>query len=178
MLELDQLRARIQTVRDMSKIQCEDGNWNYSSYMRGLANGLIAAVAALDGEAPEFKDELDGELQIGIRSYFRDFCDWIEMYRGAQVYVLDEDDEMVVACPRFDLMYEDFQASWKDNLDTSDSLRRIQRGQRNILSDRFRTDWRIRIVSWLGVAVMRLGLRIHYAEMRMRKCKVIEVKNG
>lgn len=182
MLELNQLKERVEKVRDMLKIQCTDGNWDFSAYMRGLANGLIMAVAVLDGTEPEFKEAIPGELRLGIKSCFKDFCSWIEQHRGAQVYILNEEDELVVAVPCFDQMYNDFELSWLKDLEASTALMTIQRNQTiakrsDFMKARFRTDWRIRLVSALGFAVMRLGLRINSVEMRMRKSKVIEVED-
>ena len=36
------------------KIQCSHGNWNYSAYMMGLANGLLIAKSVMTGEVAEF----------------------------------------------------------------------------------------------------------------------------
>ena len=38
------------------KVQCSDGNWNYSEYMHGMANGLICARAILTGQEPIYLD--------------------------------------------------------------------------------------------------------------------------
>ena len=46
--ELGTLRKRINIVMNQAAIQCDDGNWNYSDYMRGLANGLLLAKSDLD----------------------------------------------------------------------------------------------------------------------------------
>lgn len=48
-----------QTISDMIDIQCSDGNWNYSEYMLGLANGLIAAASCIDGTDPVYLDAPD-----------------------------------------------------------------------------------------------------------------------
>lgn len=45
--------ARANQLREMVKIQCQDGNWNYDSYMHGMANGLLLAMSAIDGSAFE-----------------------------------------------------------------------------------------------------------------------------
>jgi hypothetical protein len=47
-------KERIQTLKKQIKIQCTDGNWNYSPYMHGMANGLICALATLEGKEPEY----------------------------------------------------------------------------------------------------------------------------
>lgn len=48
-------------VEDACKVQCQDGNWNASEYMRGMANGLLLAQAILRGEEPEYLDQPKGE---------------------------------------------------------------------------------------------------------------------
>lgn len=45
---------RIDNLREMVKTQCSDGNWNYNSYMHGMANGLLLALATLEGAEPEY----------------------------------------------------------------------------------------------------------------------------
>lgn len=49
--EVAELRARIGQVANMAEIQSQDGNWNYSDYMCGLANGLLLAHATMTGGA-------------------------------------------------------------------------------------------------------------------------------
>lgn len=41
-------------LREITKIQCSNGNWNYDAYMHGLANGLIMALATMEGTEPAF----------------------------------------------------------------------------------------------------------------------------
>jgi len=43
-------------LQDLLEVQCNDGNWNYSPYMHGMANGLIVAISVLTGKEPEFLD--------------------------------------------------------------------------------------------------------------------------
>jgi len=50
------LTQRIQDVRDVTRIQCLCHNWQYDSYMHGMANGLILALALLDCQEPKFLD--------------------------------------------------------------------------------------------------------------------------
>ena len=38
------------------EIQCSDGNWNYDSYMHGMANGMIFSLAVIKGTEPVFKE--------------------------------------------------------------------------------------------------------------------------
>ena len=46
--------ARTGPLEEMVAIQCSDGNWNYSEYMHGMANGLLLALATIKGEEPRF----------------------------------------------------------------------------------------------------------------------------
>jgi hypothetical protein len=41
---------------DLISIQGRDGNWNYSSYMRGLYNGMELMMAVIERRDPRFKD--------------------------------------------------------------------------------------------------------------------------
>ncbi len=41
-------------IAQVLSIQKSDGNWNYSPYMMGMANGLILAEAILNGSEPEY----------------------------------------------------------------------------------------------------------------------------
>ncbi len=48
-------------VRDVHRIQGSDGNWNYSTYMRGMFNGLELALSILEGERdPQYRDSPEG----------------------------------------------------------------------------------------------------------------------
>ena len=49
-------KKAIESIEDVTKIQTCDGNWNYSPYMMGMANGLILALAILKGEDPIYKE--------------------------------------------------------------------------------------------------------------------------
>ena len=40
-------KKRLRDLDEIIKTQCSNGNWNYSSYMFGLANGLILSKAIL-----------------------------------------------------------------------------------------------------------------------------------
>ena len=44
----------LQTLRDLTQIQCSDGNWNYDPYMHGMANGMILALSLFEGGEPEY----------------------------------------------------------------------------------------------------------------------------
>lgn len=63
--KLMRLSARIQSVRDVTEVQCSPGNVDYDEYMRGMANGLICAMALLDSEDPEYVDPPDTYLAHG-----------------------------------------------------------------------------------------------------------------
>jgi hypothetical protein len=45
---------KIVMLQNVTTTQCSDGNWNYDSYMHGLANGLIVALAIIEGREPNF----------------------------------------------------------------------------------------------------------------------------
>jgi len=51
-------KSRLQQLKDVSKIQSSKGNWNVSQYMRGLANGLILAVAIMEDKTPRYKKDI------------------------------------------------------------------------------------------------------------------------
>ena len=44
----------IGTLKGMIKVQCSDGNWNYDSYMHGMANGMIFCLSLFTNERPEY----------------------------------------------------------------------------------------------------------------------------
>jgi len=44
----------IEEIDDILKVQCADGNWNYNSYMHGLANGMILIKSIVTGNEPKF----------------------------------------------------------------------------------------------------------------------------
>ena len=41
-------------LKELEKVQCTDGNWNYDPYMHGMANGIILAVAILEDRQPVY----------------------------------------------------------------------------------------------------------------------------
>ncbi len=53
---------KIDKLKELRDIQCSEGNWDSSEYMRGLANGLILAVSVFNDKEPIFKDS--GDLDI------------------------------------------------------------------------------------------------------------------
>ncbi len=46
----ERIDDRMRELRSARDQQCSPGNWDYSEYMRGLANGLILAVHIMDNE--------------------------------------------------------------------------------------------------------------------------------
>ena len=44
----------VETLKEMTAVQCNDGNWNYDAYMHGMANGMIFALSLFEGSQPEF----------------------------------------------------------------------------------------------------------------------------
>lgn len=48
------LAQKVEQVRDVLKVQSQNGNWNYDPYMQGLANGLICALSIIDGVEPVY----------------------------------------------------------------------------------------------------------------------------
>lgn len=53
-LELQLYKNSINSLRDLVKVQCYDGNWNYDPYMHGMANGLILALSLFERGRPAF----------------------------------------------------------------------------------------------------------------------------
>ena len=54
------MRAGIRAITDVRKIQTYPGNWDYDSYMHGMANGLILAESFFRSCArPEFLNAPD-----------------------------------------------------------------------------------------------------------------------
>ena len=48
--------SKIQTLRNIHKVQGYNGNWNYDPYMMGLYNGLEMALSIAEKREPYFKD--------------------------------------------------------------------------------------------------------------------------
>lgn len=54
------MRAGIRAITAVRKVQTSPGNWDYDSYMHGMANGLILAESFFRGCAmPEYLDAPD-----------------------------------------------------------------------------------------------------------------------
>lgn len=47
-------KHKINKIKELVKIQCSDGNWNYDSYMFGMANGMILVLSIIEDKEPEF----------------------------------------------------------------------------------------------------------------------------
>jgi hypothetical protein len=69
------LKATVTDLKEIVKIQCSDGNWNYDPYMHGLANGVLLSlwtVEDLKSDVP-FKDAPEkwladkGKLRIVVK---------------------------------------------------------------------------------------------------------------
>jgi len=52
----DPLERRINILRSMIKIQTRPGNYDYSPYMYGMAQGMILAEATLDDQSPVYME--------------------------------------------------------------------------------------------------------------------------
>jgi hypothetical protein len=48
------MKSKLDQLIDAKKVQCADGNWNYSPYMHGMANGIIFAIAILEDKEPKY----------------------------------------------------------------------------------------------------------------------------
>ncbi len=53
----------VNSLKDITNIQCSDGNWNYDNYMHGMANGLILASSMFESGRVEFLDAPDEWLK-------------------------------------------------------------------------------------------------------------------
>lgn len=48
-------KKNLENLEDLIEIQCSNGNWNYDSYMMGMANGMLLSrhiVTGRSGEVP------------------------------------------------------------------------------------------------------------------------------
>ncbi len=52
-------KSKIEQLKEITAMQCSDGNWNYDPYMHGMANGMIMALSMMEGKEPEFLDAPD-----------------------------------------------------------------------------------------------------------------------
>jgi hypothetical protein len=65
-------KSHVEDLQDLIKIQATEGNWNYSPYMRGLANGLIISLSVLTGEEPIFFEEPEAYLEDLVTSSWKE----------------------------------------------------------------------------------------------------------
>ncbi len=61
-LECKRYKKGVQSLIDQIHIQSSYGNWNYDSYMHGMANGLICALSNFTGETPIYLEDPDKYL--------------------------------------------------------------------------------------------------------------------
>jgi len=47
---------KIKKLREVVAVQVSNGNWDYSEYMMGLANGLLCALAIVEEKEPLYKN--------------------------------------------------------------------------------------------------------------------------
>jgi hypothetical protein len=47
---------KLKELQNCVDIQCQNGNWNYSEYMRGMANGLILALTIMTETQPIYRE--------------------------------------------------------------------------------------------------------------------------
>lgn len=50
-------KEKIETMKEMMKIQGADGNWNYDEYMHGMYNGMEFMLSIVEGREPVYKDK-------------------------------------------------------------------------------------------------------------------------
>ena len=50
------LQNSLQALRDLTQVQCTDGNWNCDPYMHGMANGMIFALSLFEAGEPKYLD--------------------------------------------------------------------------------------------------------------------------
>jgi hypothetical protein len=55
------MESKIRIMNDLLKIQGQEGNYNYDSYMLGMYNGMELMVSIVEGREPEFKGRPKGE---------------------------------------------------------------------------------------------------------------------
>lgn len=47
---------RIESMRDLMRVQGANGNWEYDPYMQGMYNGMELMMAMAEGREPVFKE--------------------------------------------------------------------------------------------------------------------------
>lgn len=69
------MENRLENLKDVTKIQCSHGNWDFDPYMQGMANGMLLAVAIMEGKDPEFKSAPSRwGCEVPLFSRVRRFC--------------------------------------------------------------------------------------------------------
>ncbi len=51
-----EIKQRTENLKDMTKVSCMDGTWNYDPYFHGMANGMICALSLIENKEPVFLD--------------------------------------------------------------------------------------------------------------------------
>ena len=54
---MDDAEKKIANLKDLVNVQCSKGNFDQGEYMRGLANGLICALAVMTNVDPKYIEE-------------------------------------------------------------------------------------------------------------------------
>ncbi len=57
--ECEQFKKSVESLNDLKKVQCANGNWNHDPYMHGMANGLILAMSLFEADEIEYLDKPD-----------------------------------------------------------------------------------------------------------------------
>ncbi len=47
-------KAALKTLKELTEIQCRNGNWNFDPYMHGMANGMIFALSIFENTEPQY----------------------------------------------------------------------------------------------------------------------------
>ena len=54
--EVVRLHHSVDTLEELLKIQCSNGNWDYDPYMHGMANGMLLAMSLFKDKNPRYLD--------------------------------------------------------------------------------------------------------------------------
>ena len=57
------VKQAVEALRDVTNVQCSDGNWNHDPYMHGMANGLLLALSFFEAGKVEFLEAPDEWLE-------------------------------------------------------------------------------------------------------------------
>jgi hypothetical protein len=58
--------TRLEKLEEITRIQCSEGNYTVNEYMRGMANGMILAVATLNDTDPVYFDAPDAPTDEAV----------------------------------------------------------------------------------------------------------------